>query len=91
MGPMLLHMGPLMHLCLQTWVQCFKADFLSLLVEFYNDRQEIYNLIPLPKMYNCQNSKEIELLKPSFGLFLVDEYCIVNPMNAILGVLKVFS
>ena len=42
-------------------------------------------------MYNCQNSEEIELLKPSFGLFLVDEYCIVNPMNAILGVLKVFS
>ena len=29
-------------------------------------------------MYNCQNSKEIELLKPSFGLFQVDEYCIVN-------------
>ena len=23
------------------WVQCFEADFLSFLVEFYNDRQEI--------------------------------------------------
>lgn len=42
-------------------------------------------------MHNCQSSKEIELLKPFFGLFLVDEYCIVNLMNAILGVLKVFS
>ena len=73
------------------WVQCFEADFLSFLVEFYNDRQEIENLISLPKMHNCQSSKEIELLKPSFGLFLVDEYCIVNLMNAILGVLKVFS
>ena len=91
MGPMLLQMGPLMHLCLQTWVQFFEADFLSFLVEFYNDRQEIENLISLPKMHNCQSSKEIELLKPFFGLFLVDEYCIVNLMNAILGVLKVFS
>ena len=42
-------------------------------------------------MHNCQSSKEIELLKPFFGLFLVDEYYIVNLMNAILGVLKVFS
>ena len=91
MGPMLLQMGPLMHLCLQTWVQFFEADLLSFLVEFYNDRQEIENLISLPKMQNCQSSKEIELLKPFFGLFLVDEYCIVNLMNAILGVLKVFS
>ena len=88
---MLLRMVPLMHLCLHTWVQCFEADFLSFLVEFYNDRQEIENLISLPKMHNCQSSKEIELLKPFFGLFLVDEYCIDNLMNAILGVLKVFS
>lgn len=42
-------------------------------------------------MHNCQSSKEIELLKPFFGLFLLDEYCIVNLMDAILGVLKVFS
>ena len=41
MGPMFLQMGPLMHLCLQTWAQFFEADFLSFLVEFYNDRQEI--------------------------------------------------
>ena len=45
----------------------------------------------LPKMHNCQSSKEIELLKSSFGLCLVDEYCIVNLMNAILDVLKVLS
>ena len=76
MGPMLLQMGPLMHLCLQTWVQFFEADFLSFLVEFYNDRREIENLISLPKMHNCQSSKEIELLKPSIDLFVVDEYCI---------------
>ena len=76
MGPMLLQMGPLMHLCLQTWVQFFEADFLSFLVEFYNDRREIENLISLPKMPNCQSSKEIELLKPSIDLFVVDEYCI---------------
>ena len=93
MGPVLLQMGPLMHLCLQTWVQFsdWFFDFLSFLVEFYDDRQEIENLISLPKMHNCQSSKEIELLKPFFGLFLVDEYCIVNLMDAILGVLKVFS
>ena len=44
-------------------------------------------------MYSCQTSKEIEVLKPSFGLFQVDEYCIFNDnlMNAILVVLNVFS
>ena len=44
-------------------------------------------------MYSCQTSKEIEVLKPSFGLSQVDEYCIFNDnlMNAILVVLNVFS
>ena len=36
----------------------------------------IVNFSSVSKMYNCQNSKEIEPLKPSIDLFQVDENCI---------------
>ena len=35
-----------------------------------------FNFSSVSHMYNCQNSKEIEPLKPSVDLLQVDENCI---------------